>query len=324
MDDNNKSFYELLNVDKNCSLEEIKRQYKLLALKHHPDRNNGDDILFKKIQNAYETLSDPEKRYKYDSQQLSAGECVMDMNMFFDNIFSKYEEQQKIVIKIDLDNILYGCYKEYKVKTTDLCTECKGTGIFEPNKNTIRCRECFGKGVNPVIEFLSCITCNGMGVFVLNNKRCNICNGEKTINRYKEYKIYLKPGTNNNEIISISQSIILLIEHNYEEDIKFDNMDIHIDLEFTLIELLCGFMKEIIFSREYYLVQSKKVFDFNKLFNIKRKGINEEGDLYIHFKLIIDTDNLIYDKIGRSLNILTKNDLQFSTSSDNYKIINIQ
>jgi len=72
------NYYEILNVSKNASTDEIKTQYKKLALKHHPDKRGGDPEVFKQISEAYQTLSDPEKKQEYDnpnsfSQQMSGG-----------------------------------------------------------------------------------------------------------------------------------------------------------------------------------------------------------------------------------------------------------
>ena len=68
------NYYEILNVSKDASVDEIKKQYKKLALKHHPDRG-GDPEMFKKISEAYQTLSDPEKKEEYDNPNPFPGKC---------------------------------------------------------------------------------------------------------------------------------------------------------------------------------------------------------------------------------------------------------
>lgn len=60
-------YYKILGIDKSCSQEDVKKAYKKLAIKYHPDKNNGDDEQFKKITEAYEVLSDPEQRQRYDN-----------------------------------------------------------------------------------------------------------------------------------------------------------------------------------------------------------------------------------------------------------------
>lgn len=90
-------FYDILNIDKNATTDEIKKQYKKLALKHHPDRG-GDPEMFKKISEAYETLCDPEKRKEYDNPNpFSRGgggshfhhhQNFVDPNIIFQNFFN--------------------------------------------------------------------------------------------------------------------------------------------------------------------------------------------------------------------------------------------
>lgn len=320
MDDSN--FYELLNVDNNSSIDEIKKQYKHLALKYHPDREGGNGDKFKAITKAYETLSDIEKRYEYDSKQVKY-EGSQKIHSFFENIFEAEEEQQKITIKVSLNEILYGCYKKYIVSVKTPCIHCRETGITNPDKNTIQCRECFGKGIHPMMSFLSCMTCNGKGVFIIQNVPCKVCNGEKHLRKTDERVIYLKPGISNNEIMTISNSVVLIIEHNYEnESLKIKDMDVHVCMDITLMELLCGFSKELTFGDEVFYVQSKKVFDVNKPLKVNNKGIAEKGDLFIMFNLIIDASNKLYEKLGVSLNMLCKNNLEFK-SPDESNVIDV-
>lgn len=313
-------YYKVLNVDNNSTLEDIKKQYKILALKHHPDRNDGNDRQFKNIKHAYDTLSDETKRKEYDNIYLAKKKG--NIQSFFADILNAEHDQQKIKIQISMDDIMYGCYKNYDVLILYPCTACNETGIEDPGKNTIQCRECFGKGANPTISFLSCITCNGKGIFVINNKVCNVCDGNKKIRQRDTRNIYLKPGMKHNEIITISKSIVLIIEHVYDSDIiKVDDMNIHINITITLLELLCGFIKEIMYAQESIVIRSDTVFDCFKPFVIKNKGINDDGDMYLHFNLNIDTTNSIYSKIGKSLNTLLPQQESLSFSEDN--IINI-
>ena len=293
--------YKLLNVDQNASYEDIKKQYKILALKHHPDKNNGDDVHFKKLQEAYNILSNEEKRHEYDLSKKP------NINMLFNDLFnSQNNEQQKIHIPLSFDEVLYGCYKTYSVKTIYPCTDCNETGIHDHKRNSIQCRECFGRGTNPTIQFLSCMTCNGKGIFIINDKKCNVCNGEKHIVRHQEKSIYLPPGVRNNEIINISTNIILIIEHKYhKKDIKIKNLDIHIDVNISMLDLLSGFTKKIHIGEEYFVIQSNHLFDCNEPLIVQNKGI-KSGSLIFHFHLIIDTQDKLLNKISKSIHSLVK------------------
>jgi DnaJ-class molecular chaperone len=83
-------YYSILNIPKTASLDEIKKAYRKLAMKHHPDRNGGDDTQFKKIQEAYDTLSDTSKRQQYDNPFANNQQFGFNMNTSdFDSIFSQ-------------------------------------------------------------------------------------------------------------------------------------------------------------------------------------------------------------------------------------------
>jgi DnaJ-class molecular chaperone len=322
MDENDINYYEVLNVDKNSSIEEIRKQYKLLVLKHHPDKEGGDVVKFKVIKKAYDILSNVEDRYAYDTIQVQF-EGSQKIHSFFEHIFEAENEQQKIKLGVSLNDILYGCYKKYVVKMSIPCIECRETGISNPDKNTIQCRECFGKGIHPMMSFLSCMTCNGKGIFVIQNVTCKVCSGDRMLRRMDERTIYLKPGISNNEIITLSNTLILIVEHNYEnESLKIKGLDVYVYMDITLLELICGFVKEVYLGEESYCVQSKKVFDVKKPLKVSNKGIAEKGDLYIIFNLIIDVSNKLYEKLGISLNTVCKTNLEFKLS-DETNVINV-
>lgn len=311
--------YTILNVDKSSTIDDIKKQYKILAMKFHPDRNDGNDEKFKKITNAYEILSDEKKKTLYDQEQYAS----IDIHEFFGDLFT-HVEQQKIIIRLEFNEILYGCYKEYTTKTHQDCYECEGTGISNPKKNVIQCRECFGKGSHPMVPFLSCISCNGRGIFILNHNICKICEGNRYISTSKQHKIYLKPGIEHNEIINISHNTILIIEHNYNfhDNLKIVGNNIHLTLKISLIELLCGFQKSIDIGHEKIVFISDKVFDINKNKTIPKLGIMNKGDLIVSFQLTIDTEDKIMQRLGHGLSKLLKldNSLNETHSSNTINI----
>lgn len=306
--------YTILNVDKSSTIDDIKKQYKVLALKFHPDRHDGNEEKFKKITNAYEILSDEKKREVYDREQYTS----IDIQDFFGELFTNIEQQQ-IIIKLDFNEILYGCYKDYVKKTNQDCHDCEGTGIENPKKNVIKCRECFGKGVHPMVPFLSCISCNGKGIFVLNHNKCKTCDGNCYITVSKQDKIYLKPGIEHNEIINISHNTILIIEHDYDstDKLRIIGNNIHVTLKITLVDLLCGFHHSIDIGHETFVFKSNKVFDINKNKIIPKLGIMNKGDMIVSFHLIIDDNDKIIQKLGRSLSKLLKIDYKLEDEMQN-------
>ena len=113
-------YYSILGIDNKSSQEDIKKAYKKLAMKYHPDRNNGDDVQFKKIQEAYDTLGDPTKRQQYDNPSRNQQQFGFNMNSAeFDTIFSQffggrqhnYAHNQKQTFKTQVSVSLVDAFK---------------------------------------------------------------------------------------------------------------------------------------------------------------------------------------------------------------------
>tara|TARA_Y100000389_G_scaffold200582_1_gene241316 strand:+ start:4307 stop:5269 length:963 start_codon:yes stop_codon:yes gene_type:complete len=306
--------YEILNVDRSSTKDDIKSQYKRLAKTYHPDKNNGDDSNFKKISYAYDILQNESTRNEYDKKKYINEDVV---KQFFTDI-TNIGVQKKIIIKVNDIEILYGCYKTYTIDNDEMCTHCNGTGINDYKKNVIICRECKGNGtINIFSSNLPCNSCFGKGNFILNNINCKICNGTKKISNPITNKIYIKPGIKNNKTIEISPQVLIIVEHSIDNNhIFFNNNDVHLNVSITCNELLCGFQKNIKFGHENICLKSDHIFDFQKDFVKEGKGIMNSGNLVIHFKLDLENvDTRIYSKISKALrNILH---ISFDSFQDN-------
>jgi len=108
-----KNYYDILGITNTATLTEIKKAYKSAALKHHPDRNGGDDTQFKKIQEAYDTLSDPAKKQQYDNPapQFSFNIHGMDSESFFNQFFGQKHRNQKQIFRTQVTVSLVDAYK---------------------------------------------------------------------------------------------------------------------------------------------------------------------------------------------------------------------
>jgi len=146
-------YYEILGVSRNATQIEIKKAYRKLAMKYHPDRNPGDkeaEEKFKQINEAYQVLSDEEKRKIYDRYGKEGLEGrgyktdfdfsdIFDMfNDFFGGGFSEYQEEplpydidKAITITLDFEEAVYGVSKEIKTTYFSICPTCKGSGAEE-------------------------------------------------------------------------------------------------------------------------------------------------------------------------------------------------
>jgi len=198
-------YYKILGVEENASDEDIKKSYRSLAMKYHPDRNPGDhsaETKFKEVSEAYDTLSDPNKRKNYDNMRRfggipfggnpsgSDGFSVNDvMREFFRNQ-SQAASMQGRDIQVDisctLEESISGCKKSISFTTTDLCSSCSGEGI-KKGASKVKCKTCNGRGKvsvihnfgpNQTMQMVSeCRDCQGSGFSVDSNDICKHCNG---------------------------------------------------------------------------------------------------------------------------------------------------
>ena len=224
-------YYEILEVDRNASAEEIKKAYRKLALKYHPDRNPGDaeaEEKFKLINEAYQVLSDQEKRALYDrygkqgleSQGFegfghSSYEDIMD---FFESVFGqafgggftrqrkeeKYPLDLSIEIEITFQEALFGTQKEIEYSYKVPCEACKGTGA----KNGIltTCPECHGRGQiyyrQGFMTFSqTCPKCSGKGQVA--KEKCLECHGQGYTIKKEKITINIPEGIDNENRIRV-------------------------------------------------------------------------------------------------------------------------
>jgi len=228
-----KDYYELLGIDKNSDNKEIKKAYRKMAMKYHPDRNKEPDAesKFKEINEAYEVLSDPQKRSKYDQ----FGHAAFDNNSFsnqsgfsgfggFEDIFSDFfsnknsrsnhnfrqkGQDYQSSIKITFDESIFGKTFDQKLDKVEDCDHCNGTGA--ENGEKIICSTCNGAGtVNRIVssflgkmqQTITCQTCNGEGQIIKN--KCSKCNGKKHLINKKETEISIPAGIANGQQIKLS------------------------------------------------------------------------------------------------------------------------
>jgi molecular chaperone DnaJ len=188
---NKRDYYEILGIPKTASKSEIKKAYRTLSKQHHPDAG-GDEELFKEVSEAYDVLSNEDKKSNYDRFGHNSPQPNQYANMYdqFNHFFGRHAQRQvrrgedlSLVVKLTLEEIYSGINKTYNynrnVKCTDCdghggsdvkdCTTCNGSGIetvihqtpfgFMQNQGT--CRACHGQGKTYVTE---CKTCRGHGV----------------------------------------------------------------------------------------------------------------------------------------------------------------
>ena len=235
-----KDYYEILGVERNCTIEEIKKSYRKLAREYHPDVNNGDSEKaekFKEISEAYAVLSNEEKRRQYDNYGFSSSlfdnfdsESVFSefgfgdiFNMFFGgfggNSYSSRTSTRRRAkgsnvesrVEITLKEAAFGVEKEVNYIANVLCEECNGTGSSAAG-GLEKCHVCNGTGqvrntrqtfIGSIVTSSVCGNCNGTGQLI--KEPCKKCNGKGYYKQRKTIKVKIPPGINDGDSIRIGE-----------------------------------------------------------------------------------------------------------------------
>ncbi len=236
-----KDYYQTLGIRKGASQEEVKKAYRKLAHKYHPDKG-GDEKKFKEINEAYQVLSDQKKRTQYDSfgQVFEEGAgahpgfdfnwawgnsenvgAEFDLGELMEEMFGfgvprrrkdlKRGKDIEIDLEILLENTLSGIEKEISLYKMIACSRCQGRGA-EPGFSNNECFSCRGTGHVQQIKktFLGAFTrhticpeCNGEGYRP--TKLCNVCKGEGRIKGEDKIKIFIPAGVDSNQVLKIEE-----------------------------------------------------------------------------------------------------------------------
>lgn len=227
MDKVAKEYYELLDVSEDASQEEIKKAYRKKAKKYHPDSggDEADEEKFKKINKAYDVLSDEDKRKKYDRfgkegveghAQRGQRRAASSFQDLFEQIFGggrgrrrRKGQDARMQVDITLEEAYSGVKKTYKVERRKKCGECTGTGA--ENGNTETCPECGGDGRVTEIQrtpfgqsrsVKECGNCNGRGKVPEEN--CGNCGGEGLVEEEETVEVDIPDGVKTEQKLRVA------------------------------------------------------------------------------------------------------------------------
>ena len=213
-------FYRVLGVSRDASADDIKKAYRKLARQYHPDRNPGDteaEDRFKSIQEAYDTLSDPEKRKQYDAGGMFAGfgggrpfgggpggGFTSDIGDIFSSFFGRGRSEPRTMrgadleteVQLSFDQAVNGTQLSVSVPKSERCPTCHGSGA-KPGTSPTVCPRCGGRGIDAQSQgFFSisqpCPQCGGSGQVI--EDPCETCGGSGLTRQMKRYKVNIPPG----------------------------------------------------------------------------------------------------------------------------------
>src|ERR671937_2596145 len=215
-----RDFYEVLGVPRKASTDEIKKAYRRLVREYHPDRNPGDESAeerFKEVQQAYDTLSDPEKRKQYDAGGMfggfggfggarrgAGGGFTADLGDIFSTIFGRGGGEAQAArgrdleteVPLSFDPAVDGTEVSVSVPKQATCATCKGSGA-KPGTSPTICPRCGGRGVEGQSQgFFSisqpCPRCGGRGQVI--EHPCETCGGSGLTAQRKRYRVKVPAG----------------------------------------------------------------------------------------------------------------------------------
>ncbi|MGN0336228.1 MAG: molecular chaperone DnaJ [Lachnospiraceae bacterium] len=237
-----RDYYEVLGVDRNADEATLKKAYRVLAKKYHPDTNPGDkeaEAKFKEASEAYAILSDPDKRRQYDqfghaAFEGGAGGGGFDFNDMGD-IFGSFGDifgdlfgggfgggrranngpmkgaNVRTQVRITFEEAVFGCKKEIDMVLKDECPDCHGTGA-KPGTSPETCTKCGGRGqvrmtqqslFGVVQNITTCPDCNGTGKVV--REKCPGCRGTGYLNNRKKIEVSIPAGIDNGQSVRIRE-----------------------------------------------------------------------------------------------------------------------
>ena len=321
--------YEILGVEKDASPDKIKKAYRTLCKEHHPDKGGNADK-FKEINSAYETLSDPDKKQKYDTfgdNPNPFGGGFSGFNGFggFDEVINQFfggnpmnrqrtrkGADEVVGVKLTLAEIMTGSTKKFSYSRNIHCDGCKGKGGAVVNK----CGTCNGTGqtikthntaYGNINTFDKCTNCdNG---FIIADK-CKKCNGAGTIRTTEEMSVKIPAGVVNGMHIQLRGSgnamrngevgdLMVRVEEIPDPNFQREGNNLIHDIDIPISEAVLGSEKEVktpVSTFKFKIetgCESGKIYSFNGkgIPNIGQDGRNYgNGNLYVRVTVKIPTN----------------------------------
>ena len=323
-----RDYYEVLGVSRDAPGADIKKAYRRLAMKHHPDRNPGDketEAHFKEAKEAYEVLSNDEKRAAYDqfghdaAQRFGArggrdaGDIFGDFGDIFGDIFGGARRSGAprgadigYNLGLSLEEAVHGVEKQLRVAANRVCEECSGSGA-RPGAQPATCTTCNGQGqVRMQQGFFSiqqtCPQCRGRGSVITDP--CGACSGRGVVRRTRSLSVKVPAGVDNGDRIRLAGEgdsapggsapghLYVQVEIHPHPVFTRDADDLHCEVPLSLAVAALGGEVEVPALDGMSRLKVPPGTQSHKVFRLRRKGVrnvrtHETGDLYC--RLVIET-----------------------------------
>ncbi len=321
-----KDYYKILGVDRGATPEQIKKAYRKMAMRYHPDKNHGDDSTeerFKECAEAFDVLSDPQKKQEYDTYGSVGNQQGNPFGGGFnmDDVFSRFGDffgfggqsqrvkkgnDLRVKVQLTLDDIIKGVDKKIKYIRHVKCGTCDGVG----GKDLTNCGMCQGTGQRRVVQqtpfgtiqqVVTCNSCGGNGQIVRTS--CNNCRSQGTVPKEEVIDIQIPKGVSSGNILNMTQygnwikngipgDLHVLIEELPDLNFKRESTNLVYDQSISVIDAILG--KEVNLQTPHGEIKFSVTpgTTHGKVLRIKGKGIPDLnngmlGDLLIRMNIRI-------------------------------------
>ena len=323
-----RDYYEVLGVNKDASEEDLKKAYRKLAMKHHPDRNPDNpksEERFKEAKEAYEILSDGQKRSAYDQfghagvdPSAAAGSGFGNFADAFGDIFSDIfggnrgrsgvfrGADLRYNLEVSLEDAARGTETRIRIPAMEECETCKGSGA-KPGTSPTTCTTCNGQGqVRMQQGFFSiqqtCPRCHGTGKMVASP--CATCSGAGRVKRHKTLSVKIPAGVDEGDRIRLSGEgeagmnggppgdLYVVIHIHPHTVFQRDHNDLHCEMPISITTAALGGEIDIPTLDGYAKIKVPAETQTGKVFRLRGKGIKgvrsaTHGDLLCH--VVVET-----------------------------------
>lgn len=320
----NNEFYEVLGVDKDATETQVKKAYRKLALKNHPDKG-GDPELFKKITVAYEVLSDAEKRELYDKygkEGLEQGGGGGDASDIFSQFFGgggggggrrqrgpQKGEDLMHPLKVSLEDLYNGKTVKLAVNRDILCGKCEGRG--GPAGCEKSCHTCSGRGMRVQLRQIGpgmvqqmqsvCPDCKGAGKSISAADKCKGCKGKKVAKERKVLEVHIEKGMKHNQKITfhgeadqapgmLAGDIVFVVQEKEHARFQRKGPNLILERKISLVEALCGFETQVKHLDDRVLLLKTKPGDVikpNSFKAVQGEGMPTHGNPFVKGQLVV-------------------------------------